>query len=168
MDDIRKRMNLFFSVMKKYYPTIKHGYNVEFNPAGTGNHANCYIHTASNETISPKIVAKAASRAGIGPEFKLVRPQSNSTQSYYGYGFKALADPVTQAACRAVNGPRLFHTSKSGFWRDGKNGPPLSFKRATSRRPSRQPVRPSSLSTTVFVPSNSIAKHDHTERPTAA
>ena len=59
-------------------------------------------HLPHHPPISPKVAA--ASRAGIEPEFKLVRPQSNSTQSYYGYGFKNLADPATQAARRAVNG----------------------------------------------------------------
>jgi hypothetical protein len=140
---ISVRMRKFFQELVKYYPTLKYCYSVEPNPQGTGNHAHGYIHTASNETIYEAVVAKAASRAGLGTEFRLVKPQPNSTQSFYGYPTKTLADPAQQATFMALNGTRLTHTSKSGFWRDGKNGPPLTFKRATSRKPYRKPVRPS-------------------------
>ena len=111
----------------------------------------------------------AASRAGLGPEFKLVKPQPNSTQSFYGYGFKTLADPTQQATFMALNGTRLTHTSKSGFWRDGKNGPPLTFKRATSRKPSRKPVRPPQpLYNGLGTEGDSIAIHDRTKPSRAA
>ena len=132
--DISKRVASFFFEMRKYYPTLKAGYGVEFNPAGTGAHALCYMHTATNENISSKVVAKAASRVGIGPVFDLQRPRPNSTQTFFQYQFKSLATAAGRAAYRVLNGPKgIFHTSKSGFYRDGIGGRPLTAKQAKSQ-----------------------------------
>jgi hypothetical protein len=128
--DTSKRLNRFFYHLAQWYPTIKYGFQVEFNPAGTGNHANVYLHTAGNENISPKTVTKCASRVGIGPVFNLKRPRPNCTTTFYEYGFKNLVDEATQDHYRELNGTRIFHTSKQGFWRDGRDGDSLTFHQA--------------------------------------
>lgn len=132
--EIGPRMSSFFFQLRLVYPTLKHGFGVEPNPAETGAHAHCYLHL-DDESISPEVIAECASRVGIGPEFKLDRPEPNSKQSFFGYAMKTLADPATQAAYRAVNGTRIFHTSKTGFFRDGKGGPTLTLRQAKSRKP---------------------------------
>src|SRR5665213_211699 len=119
---INKRMANFYTEVRKTYPTLRYAWTAESNPAGTGAHVHAYVHLADVH-LSQTVVDRASSRVGAGSVYV---PQVPSTASvlWFGYIFKDLADPERRDSFTDLNGAStLVHSSKSGMWRDGRDGP---------------------------------------------
>jgi hypothetical protein len=121
---INKRMADFFTGVRKTYPTARYAWTAESNPAGTGAHVHAYVHLA-DQHLSQTVVDRASSRVGAGSVYVQQVP-STASVLWFGYIFKDLADPDRRDSFAELNGAStLVHSSKSGMWRDGRDGPTI-------------------------------------------
>jgi hypothetical protein len=136
---IRRRMQRFHEFLRRDGGQVHHGFHIEVNPAGTGNHSHGYLW---GQPPSPVQLRGATRRAGLGLEHDLQRFQtpSSATVPRLKYGLKSVLDRPAGAvemwppalAFLNVNGARLVH-STNGFWRDGEDGRPLDGFRSAIR-----------------------------------
>ena len=122
--EINKLMANLFTELRKTYPTLRYAWTAEWNPRNTGAHVHAYLHLADPD-ISQTVVDRSSSRVGAGSVHLMAIPETTSVL-YFGYIFKDLADRERRGSFLQLNGEHtLVHSSKSGMWRDGSDGPTI-------------------------------------------
>jgi hypothetical protein len=133
----KRKVSRFFADLAKTYPSLRYAYAIEEHPGGAGLHAHAFVHL-DDSSVSQAVIDRSARRTGIGTvHLGTVEPGSRAV--FFGYPFKDLADPGKRESFIAANGSGspggrtyLVHSSKSGFWRNGKGGKTCSRAHAES------------------------------------
>lgn len=125
---IRRRMGLFRTALRRLGATGEYCYQVEPNPAGTGNHIHLWWR---GDDLADGIVPESARRAGLGSH-SFVEDAYVMVNEFHvpalAYGFKMILEgrpevptelwPSAELYLR-LNGGRLTHTTRA-FWTDEK------------------------------------------------
>lgn len=120
------KINRLREYLRREGRAVQDAYAIEHNPSGAG----CHVHGFMHGDRVDDILGLSLERAGLGTDHHL---QAVTHAGRLGYVMKeATHSQRSLDSYLQVNGGTLLRTSQA-FWRDGRDGPPLTRREAARK-----------------------------------